>query len=107
LTLKPDAKTSEKLINYKALNTVLGDAFNQASDGKGKERHANEGQKFEDQIICSVSRMLKGHPFAYNAGQAIKKIVEAGRLDREAAKREYLGAINYIAAMVILTDETK
>jgi hypothetical protein len=91
--------------DYKQLELVLSEAYDQASEGKGKERHACHGQRFEDQLICELSRILLGHPFAFNAGQAIKKIVEAGRLPKDAAKREYLGAINYIAGMIILNGE--
>jgi hypothetical protein len=92
-------------VEYRQLELILSEAHEQASVGKGKERHALSGQKFEDQLICEISRILKGHPFAFNAGQVIKKIIEAGRLNKEAAKREYLGAINYVAAMVILNEE--
>ena len=100
-------KGPENTEEYTSLNIVLAEAYEQASAGKGKERHACTGQAFENQLICEISRILKGHPFAFNAGQVIKKVTEAGRLSPEAAKREYLGAINYIAAMIILTDEAQ
>lgn len=93
---------------YATLNKVLHDAFDQAESGKGKERHAADNA-FEDQVICVVQRLLIGHPLAYQAGQAMKKTIEAGRLFNmekpEAAKSEALGAINYLAAMCIMVDE--
>lgn len=92
---------------YGRLSSVLLQALAQASEGKGKERHA-AGNAFEDQPICAIQHMLVDHPFGFQAGQVIKKVVEAGRLFRdkgsEAAKAEILGAINYAAAMVVLIE---
>lgn len=93
---------------YESLNSVLDDACEQASKGKGAERHANNN-KYEDQVICVVGRLLKDHPFGAHAYQVIKKTIEAGRLYKikgpEAAYQEVLGAINYAAAMNILIKE--
>ena len=36
---------------YSTLLNVLNEAYAQASEGKGKERHAKPGEKFEDQKI--------------------------------------------------------
>lgn len=95
---------------YASLERTLADALDQAANGKGKERHAADNA-FEDQVICAVQRLLMGHPFGYQAGQAIKKTVEAGRLFNigkpDAAKAEALGAINYLAAMDIMVDEMR
>jgi len=93
---------------YASLDRILTEAQEQAANGKGKERHAADNA-FEDQVICEVQRLLIGHPLAYQAGQAMKKTIEAGRLFNmgkpEAAKAESLGAINYLAAMCIMVDE--
>lgn len=93
---------------YASLKKVLKDAEDQCSRGKGKIRHANNN-KYEDQVICVVGRLLKDHPFGAHAYQVIKKTIEAGRLYKikgpEAAYQEILGAINYCAAMNILIKE--
>ena len=95
-------------VAYGGLRGVLESAFIQASQGKGNERHATDNA-FEDQLICQIQRMLKGHPLAGQAFQVIKKTVEAGRLAHikgpDAAEAELLGAINYLSAMVILIRE--
>jgi hypothetical protein len=87
--------------NYGALAEVLGAAMDQASRGKGAERHSF-GEPFEKQKICQIARWVGiGAPL----GQAIKKAVEAERLPRDAAIRELLGAINYLAAAIIILKE--
>jgi hypothetical protein len=94
--------------NYEKLKEILSSAHTQASAGKGAIRHANNN-KYEDQVICVVQRLLKDHPFGGHAYQVIKKIIESGRLykikGKEAAFQEVLGAINYAAAMCILINE--
>lgn len=87
---------------YTKLHEVLDMAFKQASQGKGKERHATEGEPFERQIICEVCRRV-GH--GYTWGQAVKKIYEAERLPKDRAIAELLGAINYLAADIIVLME--
>lgn len=93
--------------HYHLLLKVLIDAYHQASQGKGKERHAC-GQPFERQIICEIGRRVG---LGYELGQAIKKAIESEVLLKikgpEAARAELLGAINYLAAAVILIDEGK
>ena len=87
---------------YAALYRVYEDAYEQASEGKGRERHASEGEAYEDQIICEVTRRLgPGYPL----GQAVKKIYESQRIGGEKGIAELLGAINYIAAAVIVMRE--
>lgn len=86
---------------YDMLGAMLSRALNQASAGKGKERHAT-GQPFQYQPICEISRQV-GVGFAL--GQAMKKIQESTRLDKEAGIFELLGAINYLAAAVIVRGE--
>ena len=87
---------------YALLELVLDRALAQASGGKGKERHAVDGEPFERQQICEITRRL-GHGFS--RGQAVKKIYEAQRLPADRAVAELLGAINYIAASIIVLEE--
>ena len=93
---------------YNVLRDVFASAVEQASGGKGKERHAN-GSPFVDQPILAITRLLTGHPCGALAFQAIKKTIEAGRLvelkGADAAVAELRGAMNYIAAMVIYLEE--
>ena len=87
-----------KYQGYEQLETILGEALEQAAAGKGKERHAT-GQAFEDQPMQLISKLLDdNHGLAF---QAIKKIQESLRLSPDRAERELLGAINYIAGMII------
>lgn len=91
--------------NYETLARILKMAYDQASAGKGKERHAN-GEKFEDQPIMTIA---KGHGLGYQTGQAAKKLQEAHTLlklrGKHAAIQEILGAINYAAAAVLLIEQ--
>lgn len=85
--------------DYKELSLVLAKAFEQASTGKGKERHAG-GQAFQDQPMQSISNLLNSTDGM--AFQAIKKIKESAGMDTfERKERELLGAINYIAGIII------
>ncbi len=87
--------------DYAALYCVLMDAYDQAANGKGKERHAND-KPFTDQPIMEIGRMVG---VGFNLGQAMKKAQEASRMKPEAAKRELYGAINYIASAILLIEE--
>ena len=88
---------------YKKLREVFSMALEQASNGKGKERHAS-GESFEDQQICQIPRWQGSIDF--DTGQAIKKCLEVNRLSTKEAKiKELLGAINYIAAAIIILKE--
>jgi hypothetical protein len=93
----------EAVGGYEELENVLQRALHQASEGKGKERHA-QGLAFEDQPMLQISRFLgteQGMAF-----QACKKIQESHRLPTTERKvAELLGAINYIAGMVIMLEE--
>ena len=91
--LKPDTA-------YSRLSKVLQDAQDQAQSGKGDERHAS-GEAFEDQPIMWIEKYFK----SFQLGQAVKKLHESQRLDKDAAIRELLGAINYIAAKIILLED--
>ena len=87
---------------YESLCEVLGEAVEQASKGKGKERHASEGEAYENQIICEVARRVG---LGYPLGQAVKKIYESQRIGGERGVAELLGALNYVAAAVIVMKE--
>lgn len=82
---------------YEKLDDVLARAFNQASQGKGKERHAND-LPFHEQPMQQVNAMV-GVGFSH--GQAIKKIVESQNMAPEQAVHELLGAICYLAGSII------
>ena len=85
--------------HYESLRNVLNMAYEQAAFGKGAERHGN-GLPFEEQPMQTISNLLNND--AGMAFQAMKKLVEGRNLEtKEARIREYLGAINYIAGMVI------
>ena len=92
----------EKHEMYASLAEVLNRAYKQASEGKGVERHAKEGEAFEDQLLF---RIAEKHGVGFLTGQAVKKLDESARLfddfGTDAAVRELLGAIVYTAAAVI------
>ena len=81
---------------YKELESILREAYNQATEGKGKERHAR-GMPFDQQPISLIPIMV-GPGFL--SGQAIKKIVEAQYLPVDKAVHELQGAINYLAKLI-------
>jgi hypothetical protein len=88
---------------YERLAAIFRDAITQAAEGKGKERHALPGERFEDQQIVQIGRWLgSGH---FQIGQAVKKAIESTRLPRDRARAEVLGAMVYLAADVVLLDE--
>lgn len=97
------AKVSAEDPAYAKLRHVLGDAYDQAAVGKGRDRHVKrEDQPFEDQPICSLQRIY-GSGYAF--GQVGKKMEESMRMDTKAAVAELYGAIIYIAAAIIVLEE--
>ena len=82
---------------YEDLHQVLVRALDQAQQGKGKERHA-DGKPFSEQPMQQLIA-LYGRGFAL--GQAGKKMQESQRMEPDAAVRELLGAIVYIAGSII------
>lgn len=86
---------------YEELKDVLERAYDQAARGKGHVRHA-ASKPFIKQPILELQR-LYGVGFAF--GQAAKKIEETQRLEHDAAIKEILGAINYLAAAVIYLED--
>ncbi len=85
---------------YASLRAVFDAAVEQASGGKGKERHAVEGEHFEDQKIVEIGARLGSNHF--ELGQAVKKCYESVRMKPGAARRELLGALNYVAAAILM-----
>ncbi|WP_295541046.1 hypothetical protein [uncultured Pseudacidovorax sp.] len=90
---------------YERLYLVLSQAYDQAANGKGKERHAN-GLPFEQQPMQVIAR---SHGIGFITGQAAKKLEEAvgmlGRGQTDAAMKEMLGAIVYTAGAVIFVQD--
>lgn len=90
---------------YASLSAVLNRALEQAADGKGKDRHATVrgvSRTFDEQPIMSIGRMAGP---GYTIGQAMKKAHEAMELPPDRAVTELLGAVVYLAAAVMLTEE--
>ncbi len=120
--IRQEARDVEGDALYALLHQVLRDAEWQAREGKGKERHAGEDEPFEKQIICEVAKPGRAG-IGYVVGQAVKKAYEARRMVQraaeaaregnaehagdlvDAARRELLGGINYLAAAWIVASE--
>lgn len=88
---------------YEPLAAVLQEALDQAQHGKGKKCHAN-GKPFLEQPIMTGGRECGAGGLVF---QARKKILEAMNCedDDDRAIEDYLGAINYVAALVLLRRE--
>ena len=88
---------------YDELLSVLKEAYEQASIGKGRERHAHGDKAFMDQQILTGQRKY-GMGFAL--GQADKKMEEAFHMSNWAsARRDLLGALVYVSAAILYGDE--
>jgi hypothetical protein len=94
-------------IGYEGLAAILDEALAQAQSGKGKDRHARDGQRFEDQPIFAINQLLGS--LDGNAYQIVKKVTEAvGQIRKGNAaggRRDLLGAIVYAAATIALADQ--
>lgn len=90
--------TIEAPDGYGSLALAFGAALDQASRGKGSERHAEKDEPFSSQLICAIPKRLGPGGECFCLGQALKKICESRRLPPERARAELLGAINYLAA---------
>lgn len=98
---------------YEDLAAILNAALDQASKGKGRERHAND-LPFAKQKIQTIAGLYHGpEGMLY---QATKKATEANEVRkralvsgdpkaREAYEREILGAIVYLAGSIIYVRE--
>jgi len=98
------AQRRDVLPGYEALAYVLDDALEQAQRGKGAVRHASPGEHFCDQPIVRICEWLGDGGRSFVLGQAVKKALESARLHDDHARAELLGAINYLAAAVLLID---
>lgn len=98
----PGAVTDD---GYDTLRAVYARAVEQASRGKGKERHALEGEPFEEQQIVELNERIGSNHGAIF--QACKKATESCRLPRERAVAELLGAMNYLAAAVLVLERDR
>ena len=88
----------ENYDDYHSLANVLARAYEQAAKGKGAVRHA-DGRPFTEQPMQTISGLLGSHQGLLY--QAMKKIQKSNRLEMDAAIKELLGAINYLAGAVI------
>lgn len=93
---KEKMKKPEYVNPYRELWFTLSDAYLQASEGKGKERHA-DGQPFREQPMFWIEENF----YSFQLGQAVKKIHESQRLDVEGAVAELEGAIVFLAAHIL------
>lgn len=97
--LIPEVKTGD----YDSLDDVLTRAFNQASKGKGKERHA-QSLPFENQPMQQISNLV-GSPDGM-VYQLMKKAQESLRLPTTERKvAELLGTIVYTAGVIIYLEK--
>lgn len=86
---------------YETLLNVYQQALHHAQTTKGAERHAKEGEPFNKQKICEITRRVG---YGFPLGQAIKKLIESER-PGASFQSECLGALNYIAAAIIVKGE--
>lgn len=91
---------------YTSLFSVFQSALGQAQSGKGAERHTIPGQLtyYEDQQICVIPKMQGSvDGLIY---QVIKKCLEIKNITGTHRQvQELLGAINYIAAAIIVLED--
>ena len=80
---------------YEDLDRILDEAYKQAANGKGKERHGVKGENWSNQPII---RHQKAYGAGFALGQCSKKLEESMALPIDKAKFELLGAIVYVAA---------
>jgi hypothetical protein len=90
--------------DYYSLDGALQMAYDRATVGKGKERHAH-GQPFGEQYICRAPKLFGLGALLYQIG---KKNEEIMGLDTDERKiNELLDIIVYAAAGVILLQGSK
>lgn len=88
---------------YEKLHNVFRQAHDHAAYDKGAERHAND-LPFHEQRMQTISEGLDS-PLGM-AYQVEKKIKEGLQMaDYGACRRELLGALNYLAGIVIFLDK--
>lgn len=109
--MKPEEQLTEALRDerhpYHQLARALAFAFFQSAVGKGVERHAGVGQRFEEQQIVRDPLLAQG--IGGVGFQVRKKVLEAERATARGegalARRELLGAIVYAAAAHYVTEQ--
>ena len=109
--LDPTLDIIDPVPGYESLQFVLKLAYDQASAGKGKERHAG-GRVFDNQPIMTIPRTLNGIAglggLAYQVNKKTTEAVNMAARDQvDAAQREFLGAINYLAAAYLYAESLK
>ncbi len=95
---KPQPKPAMDAPGYEKLGDVFQRAYDQAAQGKGKDRHAQEGEPFHEQVMADMAKRFGTGSLL---GQAFKKSEESQRLDHPRAVAELLGAMVYLAGAVI------
>lgn len=103
VVVKSDATRFSGDPNFARLRNTLLRAYLQVAEGKGAERHGN-GKPWPEQPMFKIAEMVGT---GFHLGQAIKKIDESTRLPGEAAVKELLGAITYLAAAIEAIEEGK
>lgn len=88
---------------YESLADVLQRALDQAQNGKGAERHANE-LPFHRQPMQQIAGQVG---VGFLTGQAIKKTQESQVLPEGRDVAELLGAIVYLAGAVIFLESQR
>lgn len=102
-TAKPISGTPPTPAGYESLRSILNRAFDQAAFGKGAERHADQ-KPFDEQ---PMQRLCDAYGVGFALGQAGKKAEESQRLAHDAAVRELLGAIVYLAGAILHLERRK
>lgn len=86
---------------YQELRRIMDNAYRFAAEEKGEERHGRGTLAWEDQRHAQIGHEV-GTGFAI--GQAVKKAFESEGLEDEAAIRELLGAMTYLASAIFLIE---
>jgi len=91
---------------YDSLRAVLAQAVEQASGGKGAERHSNR-QPFDQQPICQGGRRFGIAGLVYQCWKKSHEVPVLLAMDdgKARAVRELLGVINYAAAAILVLQE--
>lgn len=83
---------------YTKLEEILHEAYEYASIGKGEQRHGHGGKAWTDQRHVRIAEAVG---LGFPIGQAMKKLEEGFTMTEWAAtRREWLGAITYIASAI-------
>lgn len=94
---------------YGELERILKLAFNQAANGKGKERHATGPVGFrpwhQQPILENARQVGPGGPALQVMKKSQESVTMAGNRNFSGAKAEALGAIVYAAALFKLYEE--